>query len=232
MSESGYGQARPLSQSQPLGMQRELLQLVAMLTMLIDHVGYLWFPEQWGLRVIGRIAFPLYAFGIVQGYRLSRDLKGYTRRLGGLALISQLPFMWAFDVWEINVIGTLFVGILALYGLDRFRSRLGKALVVIASIGLLAAIPADYGVYALLLLFIYRYAPTSLSILLLHLLLNMYYWLNTGVVYQHFSLVATAWLTVGASPIRKMNISVPRWLWISFYPGHLLLLVIITWLLG
>ncbi|MCR8629669.1 conjugal transfer protein TraX [Paenibacillus radicis (ex Xue et al. 2023)] len=224
MTTNANGWERPLLNIKPLGMQRELLQIVAMLTMLIDHIGFVFFPEQWGLRVIGRISFPLYAFGIVQGYLHSGDVKGYIRRLGLLALLSEIPFIMAFNVWKINVIGTFFVCILTLYLLDRISYKIGKTLVLCASAATLIWIPADYGIYALLLIFIYRYVSANLSIPL-HFLLNIYYWWSEGVLYQHFSLISTAWLTLGTK--LDMRISVPRWLWLSFYPAHLVILVII-----
>ncbi|NOU95934.1 conjugal transfer protein TraX [Paenibacillus sp. LMG 31456] len=227
MSGFANGWERPLLNTKPLGMQRELLQIVAMLTMLIDHMGVVWFPEQWGLRIIGRISFPLYAFGIVQGYLHSGDVKGYIRRIGLLALISELPFIMAFNIWKVNVIGTFFICIMTLYLLDRFGSKIGKTLVLCASTAILIWIPADYGLYALLLILIYRYVSSNLSVPL-HFLLNMYYWLSEGVLYQHFSLISTAWLAFGTK--LEMRISVPRWLWLSFYPAHLALLVIVKML--
>ena len=42
--------------------------ILAMLTMLIDHIGLIWFPENMAWRIIGRLALPFYAFAIVLGY--------------------------------------------------------------------------------------------------------------------------------------------------------------------
>jgi hypothetical protein len=225
MDNSVIVQEKRLIRPSPLDMQRELLQIAAMLTMLIDHIGAVLFPDQWGWRMIGRISFPLYAFGIVQGYLHSSDVKRYIRRLGLLALASELPFILAFDEYRVNVIGTFFVGILALYGLDRIRLPLGRIAVVAAALAVLTVVPTDYGIYALLLLFIYRYAAAQTSILL-HVVLNIGYWMSGGVWYQQLSALSTIWLAAGASvrlPVRP----VPRWLWLIFYPVHLLLLFIV-----
>lgn len=79
-----------------------VLQIIAYASMLIDHIGILGmsavptdgtlFWVFYACRMIGRLAFPLFAFGIAEGYRHTRDLPRYAVRLLGLALVSQLPF--------------------------------------------------------------------------------------------------------------------------------------------
>ena len=53
------------------------LKLVAALTMLIDHVGMLLFPQVLLLRIIGRLAFPIYAFMIAEGCRYTKNKLRY-----------------------------------------------------------------------------------------------------------------------------------------------------------
>ncbi|EQB85895.1 hypothetical protein M918_16975 [Clostridium sp. BL8] len=43
------------------------LKVLACVIMLIDHVGAIFFPKLWGLRVIGRLAFPIFSFFISRG---------------------------------------------------------------------------------------------------------------------------------------------------------------------
>lgn len=79
-----------------------VLQLIAYGSMLVDHIGILGmsavpsgtalFWVFYACRMIGRLAFPLFAFGIAEGYRHTRDLPRYTLRLLGLAIVSQIPF--------------------------------------------------------------------------------------------------------------------------------------------
>jgi hypothetical protein len=223
-------QESPLVKSNPLGMQRELLQIAAMLTMLIDHIGAALFPEHILLRMIGRISFPLYAFGIVQGYYYTSNVQKYMLRIGLLAAISQIPYYLALDFWRINVIGTFFVCILALYMFDRFREPVARVVIIVAAVGLLEWVPTDYGNYALALIFIYRYANLEWSILL-HFFLNGYFVLRygIGVWYQSLSLLSTAWLAIGSQK-RIIPFRVPRWLWLCFYPAHLLVLAVVKWL--
>jgi hypothetical protein len=61
-----------------------MLKFIAMLTMLVDHIGVIFFPRIEFLRIIGRIAFPLYSWFLVQGY-----IKHLTKKnmYGGYSLL-------------------------------------------------------------------------------------------------------------------------------------------------
>lgn len=107
------------------------LKLIATLTMLIDHTGAAFAPllDTTALRVIGRIAFPLYAFMIAEGCRHTKNIKKYLLRLFIFALVSEIPFDLFYSVLDRpfsdqfmyfnfahqNVFFTLFLGALAIY---------------------------------------------------------------------------------------------------------------------
>ncbi len=76
-----------------------MLKLIGILTMLIDHIGcyfadYLPLPVFWAMRAIGRLAFPIFAFYLVQGYRRTRSLVRYFLRLVGFGIVSELVIAW------------------------------------------------------------------------------------------------------------------------------------------
>ncbi len=71
-------------------MNRNHLKLIACLSMVIDHIGYVIFPDIIALRVIGRIAMPVFAFFIGEGCLHTRDRKKYFLRIFSLATVCQL----------------------------------------------------------------------------------------------------------------------------------------------
>ena len=71
-----------------------VLKIIACFTMFIDHVGYLIFngDSSW-FNYVGRLAFPIFAFQISEGYIHTHDVKKYLLRLILFAFISQIPFL-------------------------------------------------------------------------------------------------------------------------------------------
>lgn len=198
-----------------------MLEWIAMLTMLIDHIGLLFFPDEEWLRVIGRMAFPIYCWGIVQGYYRTRNVERYMGRLLVLALLSQLPYACAFELPKLNVIFTLLLGLLAIYVYDRIEKHKIALLFFLALMSSL--IPMDYGIYGICLMIIYHLWHGRESIQA-HLWLNLICLLFFGWLTQMFSLFATLLLTrvpvLGSYRLKGGM----RWGYRLFYPAHLLIL--------
>jgi len=94
--------------------------------MLIDHIGLIFFPHLLIFRVIGRLSFPLFAWGVALGAKYTHDIKKYAWRLFLFALISQYPFnlfgsITSVGSAKLNVIFTLLSGLLAI---QAYKSQL------------------------------------------------------------------------------------------------------------
>ncbi len=95
------------------------LKMIAIITMVIDHVGAVLFPMNMMFRYIGRISFPLFVFLLVEGSIHTSKIRKYELRMFLFALISEIPFDLAFsneivDIHSQNVFWTLTIGLVML----------------------------------------------------------------------------------------------------------------------
>ena len=72
------------------GLSNNQLKILAMVAMALDHIGAYLFPQVLWLRLIGRLAFPIYAFMIAEGCRHTRNPGRYLGCLAGLAAVCQI----------------------------------------------------------------------------------------------------------------------------------------------
>ena len=116
------------------------LHLMAMAFMLCDHLWATVLAGHDWLTCIGRIAFPIFAFMIVEGYFRTRDLKKYVLRLLVCALISEIPFnlmMGSSLFYPVhqNVLWTFLLGIAMIWINEKARSRGKLWLSILAGVG-------------------------------------------------------------------------------------------------
>ena len=210
------------------------LKLIALASMVLDHVGDNFFPGQIWMRVLGRIAMPLFAFCVAEGFCHTRDKGRYLLRLGLFALVSEVPFdlVTAGEPLEFshqNILLTFFWAILALLCYERItagngskgRLALGCLVLLAAGLGSLV-LGMDYNLLAVGLVFLFyllREKPLPVRCLAgmaYHALLR-----NVGLYW--FGLL-------GFVPIFLYNGKRGRglkWLFYLFYPGHLLLIYLL-----
>lgn len=121
------------------GLTGNMLKLLAMLTMTIDHIGVILLPQYRILRIIGRLAMPIYAFMIAEGCHYTHDRRAYLLRLLGLALLCQVVYA-AVDrsLYQcILVTFSLSVGLICAVGNARKKKTPGS---ILAAVGLAAAV--------------------------------------------------------------------------------------------
>lgn len=132
-----------------IGLSSFYLKMIAIISMLIDHIGAVIIESMltynsingiddesllntyYIMRSIGRIAFPIFCFLLIQGYLHTSDIKKYLTRLFIFAFISEIPFDLANfnEILEFsyqNVFFTLFFGLLAIYISDSLVKNLVK----------------------------------------------------------------------------------------------------------
>jgi len=199
----------------------DTLKLIAILTMLIDHIGYLLFPDQILWRMIGRLSFPIFAFLVARGARLTRSQPRYLLRMLIYGLISQVPYSY-FVPNGLNIFFTLAAGLGIILCLTQ-----SNLLIKFFAIPILASawyVDYSYGLYGLLLILAFHFfygKPFLMSLALTAL--SWYYWVTTHVSIQV--------LALGALPLiyglPYTGLRLPKHVGYLFYPVHITILLLI-----
>lgn len=147
------------------GIDALTLKLLAMVLMLLDHMWATVWSVPW-FTAAGRLAFPIFAFQIAEGFFQTRDRKRYRKRMLLFALLSEIPFnLMVADslVYPLhqNVMFTFLIALLLMEWMERSRGSVPKFLgvsVVCAGLafllGLLSFVDYNhYGVFMVLLFY-------------------------------------------------------------------------------
>lgn len=210
-----------------------ILKIIALTTMIIDHYGAIFQSDTMLFRMIGRLAFPIYCFLLVEGYFHTSDVKKYAKRLFIFALISEVPFDLAFynkiGFVHQNIFFTLFIGLAAIYFLDNreWKYNFDKNAVILIACILAILLSVDYSaigiIYILAFYFTRNYDKLKRfrTVGLVMLVINF-----ISSVLQQFSLLALPLLyAYNGKPGPKNKI-----MQISFYaayPLHLMIFYLI-----
>ena len=185
----------PKTQKQPLNnvvgklrsgvINSDLLKLLAIVTMIIDHIWQAGLVEARLFNWVGRIAFPIFAFQIAEGYTKTSNIKRYALRLLIFAFASEIPFNifcadWIFFPDYQNVIFTLFFGLCAVIAIDRAKKETSSknivlCIIAVAVIVILAEVlQVDYGapgVLVVVMFYLFRDFKYARALQLLSMLL-------------------------------------------------------------
>ena len=117
-SLSNMVRCKVVSPTRKFDFGRELLKIIAIVTMVLDHVAEILYPDLLVLHIIGRLAFPLFAYLIVLGVESTRKPLKYMATLLLFAVISQVPYYLAFSIQpyeRLNILFSLFLSAVTLY---------------------------------------------------------------------------------------------------------------------
>ena len=225
------------TQTRP-GLSGTALKLAACITMLIDHIGASCIEATYGvayrtppqivqldlvLRLIGRLAFPIFCFLLVEGFLHTHDVKKYIGRLFLFMAFFKTPFHWGNQ----NVYWTLALGVLAMAMLQKSENADGNA----AWTGRLAALGCAV---------VAQLAGTDYGAIGVALIVALYLTRNSrqkqcilGAVLMLFEITAPLafvllWFYNGE---RGRCPQWAKWAFYGFYPAHLTLLALVTNLL-
>ena len=98
-----------------------VLKLIAAVTMFIDHAGLILFPAAEFMRIIGRLAFPLYAYCIAEGFRYTKDRFRYFMRVAVLGILCQIVYTIVDGEIYLGILISFSIAIIILALIDAFR---------------------------------------------------------------------------------------------------------------
>ena len=231
------------------------LKLIAILTMAIDHTGAAILPQVPVLRIIGRIAFPIFAYCLAVGCVYTRDMRRYMLRMFLLALVSQPLYAlglshttaamstlsWGTDSlqsalsWYLmswnrpSILVSLMAGMLLIWC---FKDKKYALAAMIAAVILYFQGYLDYGwrgVALMLLFYAFLEQPGASFLWILGFML--WWGVSGGGGYEIGQIrFSTQTFAVLALPLiylpTKTNLKLPKWLFYLFYPAHLAALYI------
>ena len=228
------------------------LKIIAIILMLLDHLWGTIIPGNQWMTLIGRMAFPIFAFLIVEGFFHTSDLKKYMKRLFIFGLISEIPFNLIYTgsiifPFHQNVMFTLLLGLLIINEIDKLKNtkEIKKKIIPILKIFLFLLISiigfVDYGVTGVLTIVVFylfrgfklAWIGQLISLILLYIvffegqsvILNIFnheYFLPLQSI-GILSLIFI-WLYNGE---KGKNNKLIKYLFYSFYPVHMLVIYLI-----
>ena len=222
----------------------DLLKLIAIVSMLVDHIGGAFFPEVGPFRWAGRLAFPIFCYCMTVGLLYTRDIRRYLGRLAVFALISQPFYVLAFHPhdWMIdrnwtnwNIFFTLFLSLLAMYG---WKER--KWWLFLGAFFVVSWWNFDYsgnGILLMLIFFLCRNRPkTGAALFVLSYLPALWSGYPEDPLCLRLGGCAVDWSIFAAlaAPLiflpAHSHIKIPKWFFYAFYPAHLAVIAAIQFM--
>lgn len=224
-------------------MNRNHIKFIAAFTMTLDHIGVIMFSLENSpiiytvLRVLGRIAFVLFAYMLVEGFFKTKNLKNYFLRLlvfaAGVEFFILMYGVVSKDysgVMNINVLWPLVFGLGSLMLLK--SEKIYIRLLIVPIILLAEFIDISYGAYGILLILVFAFYKNPITQVLFLLGLNLlfidfplYQLLNLsgfaryqGSWIQWFSMLGFIFIFLYNGQKGKLN---TKWFFYIFYPLHL-----------
>jgi len=225
-----------------IGLSNNQLKIIAMVSMTLDHIGVALFPQNMLLRILGRLAFPIYAFMIAEGCGHTRKPWRYFASMAGLALVCQIVYF--------VVMGSLYQCILVTFSMSIGLILLGRRAVqkggffnwlllllsMAAVLFVCQVLPnllsetdyqVDYGFIGVMMPVLVYFARgkwgklvTAACVLALLAL--------DSVTVQWYALAALPLLALYNGQRGKWKM---KWAFYLYYPAHLVAIQVIAWLL-
>jgi hypothetical protein len=225
-----------LSSTRKFDFGRELLKVIAIATMVMDHVWVILYseaPDMLFLHIIGRLAFPIFAYLVVLGVESTKNPRKYMATLLFFALISQIPYVLAFGIQpfeRLNILFSLFLSALTIYFYNK------KSMLAFVPLLLSIFLMTEGGYYVVLTAVGMKLLKDNPKIGILALIALNIQFLFTPDIVQTLALLAVPLIFLHVKNWLKKEILIPeaslaysfrKYAFYVFYPLHLALLFLI-----
>ena len=200
----------------------DVLKLIAITLMIIDHLGYLFFPNILLFRIVGRVGFPVFAYLIALGYNRTSSYEKYLKRLLIFAFVTVLPYQYFSDGF--NALFTLVFGLISIHHFKKKDYAIPLGLIILAQ-----ALGTSYGWFGVTMILIFnifmdnpnKFIMSFILLVLAHVITTN----NTIHLYSLFSLI------VLRIDFENVKLRLPKYTFYWFYPVHITLFLIIKGLI-
>lgn len=205
------------------------LKLFAIIFMLIDHIGATFFQSKMIFRIIGRLAFPIFAFQIGIGYSHTKNKKKHILSLLLFAIISQIPFTLMCNIYTqsttLNVLFTFLFAILIIYCDENIKEWVIKVPLITILLLVATFIKTDYGICGILLTVLFYYFANYKILVFPILIFTMclFCLANNSSLIQLYAILSGIFILLFNGK-KGLN---TKWLFYIFYPLHMLLIFVV-----
>ncbi len=236
------------------GLTANMLRVIAVLLMLSDHIWATYMSFGDWMTYIGRMAFPIFAFQIAEGFVHTKNVKKYILRLLAFAVVTEIPFNLfyssrTFNPYHQNVLFTLLLGLFAIMLIDGLKKdksvkNIAKTVALLLIVVVASVIGfVDYGIHGVLMVvmfYLFRDFPFAwLAQLLGMVAINIIFFEGQVIPFEFFgkafeiptqgfavfSLIPI-WLYGGKKGISN---KILQYGFYAFYPVHMLILYLIKY---
>lgn len=231
------------ARAKTVGLSNNALKIIAMITMLIDHIGLELFPEVEIFRIIGRLSFPIFAYMIAEGCRYTRNRRRYLGIIFALGLAFQAVYFVVSQSFYQGILITFSLSISIIFCIDIAIKDKRTVAGVLAILGALAVgfvifvcpiilkkwgFEIDYGAFGVLLPVAVYYVNGKWKKLIAVAVVLSVMALSFGMARSWFALLSVPILALYNQTRGKANL---KYMFYIFYPAHLVIIYAISYFL-
>ncbi len=215
------------------GMNATVIKIIGLITMTIDHIGYFMFPSVVGFRIIGRIAYPIFAYMIAEGCKYTRNkIKYFLSVFSVGSICSLVSYVTERSLYQ-SILITFACSIILIIFLQEVQTNRNSLLkkcifgllaillialyVFLFNINVIPQLETDYGFYGILTP-VFIYFGKNKHEKLLALTIGLFLIAMDGMPYQIFSLTAVGILAFYNGKRGKHAL---KYLFYAYYPSHI-----------